>query len=99
MAWAAKQGDDRHKLEALWVTWGADRIDTELGHVHIVKRRLGLGLEDQDLAGEGIVFGEVRRVDSLRPCNEPTQGGDVRVLSSAAHVFESVGEPVVATQM
>lgn len=29
-AWAAKQSDDRLKLEALWVTWGADRIDREL---------------------------------------------------------------------
>lgn len=29
-AWAAKQKDERHKLEALWVTWGADRIDAGL---------------------------------------------------------------------
>lgn len=28
--WAAKQSDDRHKLEALWVTWGADKIDGDL---------------------------------------------------------------------
>ncbi len=26
-AWAAKQKDDRHKLEALWVTWGASQVD------------------------------------------------------------------------
>jgi mono/diheme cytochrome c family protein len=30
VAWAAKQADDRHKLEALWVTWGADRVDAGL---------------------------------------------------------------------
>ena len=30
VAWAAKQSDDRHKLEALWVTWGADQINSEL---------------------------------------------------------------------
>lgn len=29
-AWAAKQKDDRLKLEALWVTWGADRLDVDL---------------------------------------------------------------------
>ncbi|HAV64299.1 MAG TPA: dehydrogenase, partial [Verrucomicrobiales bacterium] len=29
-AWAAKQKDERFKLEALWVTWGADRIDANL---------------------------------------------------------------------
>ncbi len=29
-AWAAKQSDERHKLEALWVTWGADQIDAAL---------------------------------------------------------------------
>lgn len=29
-AWAAQQSDDRLKLEALWVTWGADQIDQEL---------------------------------------------------------------------
>jgi len=29
-AWAAKQSDDRHKLEALWVTWGADHVDARL---------------------------------------------------------------------
>ncbi|MDF1812960.1 MAG: DUF1080 domain-containing protein [Verrucomicrobiales bacterium] len=28
--WAKKQKDDRHKLEALWVTWGADEIDKGL---------------------------------------------------------------------
>ena len=30
VAWAAKQSDDRHKLEALWVTWGADNVDVAL---------------------------------------------------------------------
>ncbi len=30
--WAAHQEDDRLKLEALWVTWGADQIDQELLH-------------------------------------------------------------------
>ena len=29
-AWAAKQDDDRLKLEALWVTWGADLLDADL---------------------------------------------------------------------
>ena len=29
-AWAAKQSDERLKLEALWVTWGADRLDANL---------------------------------------------------------------------
>jgi len=29
-AWAAQQDDDRLKLEALWVTWGADQIDQDL---------------------------------------------------------------------
>lgn len=29
-AWAAKQSDERLKLEALWVTWGADQIDPDL---------------------------------------------------------------------
>lgn len=29
-AWAAQQSDDRLKLEALWVTWGADQIDIPL---------------------------------------------------------------------
>lgn len=29
-AWAAKQDDDRLKLEALWVTWGADEVDKKL---------------------------------------------------------------------
>ena len=28
--WAAKQDDERLKLEALWVTWGADQVDEEL---------------------------------------------------------------------
>ncbi|MGI9240311.1 MAG: DUF7133 domain-containing protein, partial [Verrucomicrobiales bacterium] len=28
--WAAKQEDDRCKLEALWVTWGADKLDPKL---------------------------------------------------------------------
>jgi len=30
VAWAAKQTDDRAKLEALWVTWGANRIHQPL---------------------------------------------------------------------
>lgn len=29
-AWAKKQTDDRLKLEALWVTWGADQLNTDL---------------------------------------------------------------------
>jgi len=29
-AWAAEQENERHKLEALWVTWGADQLDTKL---------------------------------------------------------------------
>ena len=29
-AWAAKQTHDRLKLEALWVTWGADQLDASL---------------------------------------------------------------------
>jgi len=29
-AWAKEHDDERHKLEALWVTWGADRIDVKL---------------------------------------------------------------------
>ncbi len=29
-AWAAEQSDDRLKLEALWVTWGAALVDTAL---------------------------------------------------------------------
>jgi mono/diheme cytochrome c family protein/glucose/arabinose dehydrogenase len=29
-AWAAKQNDEQHKLEALWVTWGADQINADL---------------------------------------------------------------------
>ena len=29
-AWAAKQSDERLQLEGLWVTWGADRVDTTL---------------------------------------------------------------------
>ena len=29
-AWARKQSDERLRLEALWVTWGADRIDASL---------------------------------------------------------------------
>lgn len=28
--WAPRQEDDRHKLEALWVTWGFDRADADL---------------------------------------------------------------------
>jgi glucose/arabinose dehydrogenase/azurin len=28
--WAASQSDDRLKLEALWVTWGVDRLDNDL---------------------------------------------------------------------
>ncbi|MDB4265150.1 plastocyanin/azurin family copper-binding protein [bacterium] len=28
--WAAEQSDDRLKLEALWVTWGADKLDNKL---------------------------------------------------------------------
>ena len=28
--WAAAQNDDRHKLEALFVTWGADQVDNTL---------------------------------------------------------------------
>ncbi|MEM7698403.1 MAG: PVC-type heme-binding CxxCH protein [Verrucomicrobiota bacterium] len=28
--WAAQQADERLKLEALWVTWGADQVDQEL---------------------------------------------------------------------
>lgn len=28
--WAAAQSDDHHKLEALWVTWGANRLNNEL---------------------------------------------------------------------
>ncbi len=30
VSWAGKQAAHRHKLEALWVTWGADRIDESL---------------------------------------------------------------------
>ncbi len=30
VAWAANQDDDRLKLEALWVTWGADQVDPTL---------------------------------------------------------------------
>ncbi len=30
VAWAAKQSDDRHKLEALWVIWGSDNVDSAL---------------------------------------------------------------------
>lgn len=30
VAWASKQNDDRLKLEALWVTWGADKVDASL---------------------------------------------------------------------
>lgn len=29
-AWAAQQDDERLKLEALWVTWGANRLDADL---------------------------------------------------------------------
>lgn len=29
-AWAARQSDERLKLEALWVTWGADQVDRAL---------------------------------------------------------------------
>ena len=29
-AWAAKQNNHRLKLEALWVTWGADQVDADL---------------------------------------------------------------------
>lgn len=28
--WAAKQGDERLKLEALWVSWGIDQLDQDL---------------------------------------------------------------------
>lgn len=28
--WAATQTDDHHKLEALWVSWGLNQVDTEL---------------------------------------------------------------------
>ena len=28
--WAAKQKDEHHKLEALWVTWGANQVDETL---------------------------------------------------------------------
>ncbi len=28
--WIAKQTDDHHKLEALWVSWGLNQVDTEL---------------------------------------------------------------------
>jgi mono/diheme cytochrome c family protein len=28
--WAANQTNDHHKLEALWVSWGLNRVDTEL---------------------------------------------------------------------
>ena len=30
VAWAAHESDDRHKLEALWVTWGANQVDEAL---------------------------------------------------------------------
>jgi len=29
-SWAAKQSDDRHKLEALWVSWGLNQVDEDL---------------------------------------------------------------------
>ncbi|MEM6916123.1 MAG: PVC-type heme-binding CxxCH protein, partial [Verrucomicrobiota bacterium] len=29
-AWADKQDEERHKLEALWVTWGADHVNEDL---------------------------------------------------------------------
>lgn len=29
-AWTALQADDRHKLEALWVSWGLNQVDPEL---------------------------------------------------------------------
>lgn len=29
-AWAAKQSDEHHKLEALWVSWGHDQVDEGL---------------------------------------------------------------------
>ena len=28
--WVAKQSDDHHKLEALWVSWGLNQVDAEL---------------------------------------------------------------------
>ncbi|MEO0416499.1 MAG: PVC-type heme-binding CxxCH protein, partial [Verrucomicrobiota bacterium] len=30
VAWAAEQTDERHRLEALWVTWGADKVNYQL---------------------------------------------------------------------
>lgn len=29
-AWAGQQSDERHKLEALWVTWGVNQVDESL---------------------------------------------------------------------
>ncbi len=29
-SWAAKQSDERHKLEALWVSWGLNQVDKDL---------------------------------------------------------------------
>lgn len=29
-SWAAKQSNERHKLEALWVSWGLNQVDEEL---------------------------------------------------------------------
>ncbi|MEM1442004.1 MAG: PVC-type heme-binding CxxCH protein [Verrucomicrobiota bacterium] len=92
--WAAKQDDERLKLEALWVTWGADQVDQEL---------LGelLGSEDHRIRSAAV---RVARFNEHQVGNLPEilraaaedEHGRVRLeaITAATHL-----EPVVAAEI
>ena len=67
--WAAKQTDERLKLEALWVTWGADKVNGPL------LREL-LGSEDHRIRAA---------VVRVARYNEHKLGNYSKLLSRAAH--------------
>ena len=95
-AWAAKQSDDRLKLEALWVTWGADRVDPDLLDEI-------LGSEDHRVRAAGV---RVLRYNNHRISNQREllmaaandEHGRVRLeaLNAASYLPKEAGLPIVA---
>lgn len=67
-AWAAKQDDDRLKLEALWVTWGANQVDGDL-------------LKELLKSGDHRVRSGAARV--LRYNHDRVEGGEDLLLAAA----------------
>ncbi len=94
-AWAAKQSDDHHKLEALWVTWGADRVDPGLLDA-------ALSSKDHRVRAAGV---RVLRYNGHRISNQREllltaandEHGRVRLeaLNAASYLPKEAGLPIV----